>query len=395
LLNKQRRAANVHGFKRLNEFATTYAGGWFVHMTERVTLRDVAEKIGMHFSTVSLALRGDARIAEETRKRVCATAAEMGYRPDAMLSALSSFRHGRVKGFVGTTGYLVTEPADRILSRRDGHADALRSAREESERVGMKLDVINVNQAGMAPGRVTSLLDARGIRGLILAPLPTPGAFISLPWERFSCVALGYSVTEPGFHRACLHQARTMRGLLRALRGLGYERIGLIMELSADLRTDHHFLGSYLAEAQLQSPEKRVAPLLAESHSAAGVRAWFDSERPDCVVGCEPRHHALMLEAGVSIPDECGFSLVGVSEATRAYAGMNERWDVLGESAVSMLLSLLRANDQGIPDYPRFSLVEGRWVWGPTVRKEFMASATKSMPRRGTKKGVGKAGARG
>lgn len=352
-------------------------------MIERVTLRDVAAKVGMHFSTVSLALRGDPRIAAATRERVRAAAAGMGYRPDAMLSALSSFRHGRTRGFVGTVGYLVTEAAETILARRDGYSDALRAARAESERVGMKLDVINVKQAGLAPSRVASLLEARGIRGLILAPLPTPGAFISLPWDRFCCVALGYSVTKPGFHRACLHQARTMRGLLRALRELGYERIGLIMELSADLRTDHHFLGAYLAEAQLQPLHRRVAPLLAEEHDAEAVRAWFDAERPDCVVGCEPRHHALMKEAGVTIPTECGFSLVGVSEATRAHAGMDERWDVLGESAVSMLLSLLRANDQGIPEHPRFALVEGRWVWGPTIRKSAaeMTAKKKKAPR--------------
>lgn len=338
-------------------------------MTERVTLRDVAAKLGMHFSTVSLALRADRRIAEATRERVRAEAERMGYRPDAMLSALSSFRHGRSRGFVGTAGYLVTEPEEVILARRDGHADALRAARAESERVGMKLDVINVNQAGLAPGRVASLLDARGIRGLILAPLSKPGVFMPLPWGRFCCVALGYSVTEPGFHRACLHQARTMRRLLGALRELGYERIGLMMELRANLRTDHHFLGAYLAEAQLQPAGRRVAPLLAEEHDAAGVRRWFEAERPDCVVGCEPRHHSLMREAGVAVPAECGFSLVGVSEATRNYAGMDERWDVLGESAVSMLLSLLRANDQGIPDHPRFALVEGRWAWGPSVRR--------------------------
>jgi DNA-binding LacI/PurR family transcriptional regulator len=357
-------------------------------MAERVTLRDVAAKVGMHYSTVSLALRGDLKIAEATRDRVRAEAERMGYRPDAMLSALSSFRHRRSQGFVGTAGYLVMEPAEKILARGDGHADALLAARAHSERVGMKLDVINVNQPGLGPGRMASLLDARGIRGLILAPLPKPGAFMSLPWEKFSCVALGYSVTEPGLHRACLHQSRTMRGLLRALRELGYERIGLMMELRANLRTDYHFLGAYLAEAQLQPPERRVAPLLAEDHDVAGVQAWFDAERPDCVVGCEPRHHALVREAVGSIPKGCGFSLVGVSNATREFAGMNERWDVLGESAVSMLLSLLRANDQGIPEHPRFALVEGRWVWRPTVRKALVEERPTAGRRRGTKKGA-------
>lgn len=338
-------------------------------MSERVTLRDVAERLGLHYSTVSLALRGDPRIAEATRESVRAAAAKLGYRPDAMLSALSSFRHGQKRSFLGTAGYLTTEPLERILRRRDGHARAYLAAQEECGRVGMVLDPIAVNREGINPARVASLMDARGIRGLLLAPLPVPGPFIPLPWERYCVVALGYSVTEPLVHRACLHQARTMRGLLRALRGLGYERIGLMMESSADLRTDHNFLGSYLAEAAARPAEQRVAVLLREEIGLEATREWVKAERPDCVIGCAPAHRELLLAAGVKVPREVGFALVGVSEATREHAGMDERWDELGRMAVGILLSLLKSNDHGIPEHPRFALVEGNWTWAPTVRK--------------------------
>lgn len=46
---------------------------------KRATIKDVAHRIGTSSATVSMALRGDARITEETRLRVEAAAREVGY----------------------------------------------------------------------------------------------------------------------------------------------------------------------------------------------------------------------------------------------------------------------------------------------------------------------------
>jgi LacI family transcriptional regulator len=58
----------------------------------RVTVRDIAEEVGLHFTTVAEALRGSSRIKEATRLRVEEAAERMGYRPDPILSALSAYR---------------------------------------------------------------------------------------------------------------------------------------------------------------------------------------------------------------------------------------------------------------------------------------------------------------
>jgi len=62
-------------------------------MNERVTLRDLARITGVHFTTVGLALRNDARISPATAAKVQPAAREHGYTEDAMLSALSTYRH--------------------------------------------------------------------------------------------------------------------------------------------------------------------------------------------------------------------------------------------------------------------------------------------------------------
>jgi LacI family transcriptional regulator len=61
-----------------------------------VTQRDIAERCGIHQTTVSLALRHDPRISHETTDAIMAIAAEMGYDPSVHMPArrLAMHRHG-------------------------------------------------------------------------------------------------------------------------------------------------------------------------------------------------------------------------------------------------------------------------------------------------------------
>lgn len=61
-------------------------------MTKPTTLRDLAARLGMHKSTVSLALSGKGTIAPETRRKVLETAREIGYEPNPLAQRLA---HGQ------------------------------------------------------------------------------------------------------------------------------------------------------------------------------------------------------------------------------------------------------------------------------------------------------------
>src|SRR4051812_35125096 len=64
-------------------------------MTLRVTQTDIARAVGVHNTTVSLALRNSRLIPETTRQRIRAIAEKMGYRPDPALQALIAYRKAR------------------------------------------------------------------------------------------------------------------------------------------------------------------------------------------------------------------------------------------------------------------------------------------------------------
>ena len=59
-------------------------------MTKPTTIQDVAEALGMHKSTVSLALSGKGNISAQTRARVLAATQELGYEPNPLAQRLAN-----------------------------------------------------------------------------------------------------------------------------------------------------------------------------------------------------------------------------------------------------------------------------------------------------------------
>lgn len=60
----------------------------------RVTVKDIAQELGVSVATISRAFSPDKVIADETRQRVLAKAREMGYAPNLFARGLSSQRSG-------------------------------------------------------------------------------------------------------------------------------------------------------------------------------------------------------------------------------------------------------------------------------------------------------------
>ena len=61
-----------------------------IMVTKPVTIQKIAEELGIHKSTVSLALSGKGRVAASTRQRIVSFAAERGYEPDLLAQRLAS-----------------------------------------------------------------------------------------------------------------------------------------------------------------------------------------------------------------------------------------------------------------------------------------------------------------
>jgi LacI family transcriptional regulator len=339
-------------------------------MPARVTLRDLGRETGLHFSTVGLALRKDPRVSPETIAKVTTAATRLGYRRDPMLSALSAYRHERNHTFKGTIGILIPKPLVELVTEQSRILEVLASTVPFADKLGYKIEPISVADYDYSGNRLTQVLMARGIDGLLLAPINPPGEFLNLDWKNFSSVAIGYSILGPTLHRACFHTARNMWTHLRSLRLLGYKRIGMVLTINGDIRSDHNFTGSFLAEQEIQPPGSRIRPMIREEITLAGFAEWLQTEQPDCVMGLGPLELGFLDKLGYSVPDDIGFSSYCWNPHHPTIAGLDERWDALGVTSFELLSEMMKNRELGISAFPRFAMVEGQWRSAGTVRSQ-------------------------
>lgn len=342
-------------------------------MDKRVTLRDIARATGVHFTTVGLALRNDPRISRETAEKVQTAATKLGYSHDAMLSALSTYRHRDSHRFAGVIAYIVTYRPEENLKINLTERKVVEAATASALAQNFSLESFQINAPGMTAARMDQMLRARGIQGVILSPrLPAPGPMPQLDWRHFSPVALGYSITDLSVHRVCAHHAHNMRVCLREMRNRGYKRIGLVYPREIYERSRGLVLGAYLAEQAILPVEEQVTPLfLPESLITKDVLAkWLREQKIDGVIlSAMPLDIQAMIQAlGYQVPDQLGIGLICRYGKTEDIAGIDEQMTLLGEAAVDAVISLVRRNEKGLPAYPRYTLIEGRWVDRPTLR---------------------------
>jgi LacI family transcriptional regulator len=126
--------------------------------SSRPTIKNVAEKCGVHPSTVSRALSPAMQhlVAPEVAKRIRAAAAALGYQPNVTAAGLRTGRSGLI-------GVLAPDIAD------PGFPPVLSGITETLGAEGYATIVIDV---GLDPSRELQLVDkliARGVDGLVLA----------------------------------------------------------------------------------------------------------------------------------------------------------------------------------------------------------------------------------
>lgn len=341
-------------------------------MPKHVTLRDIAQVAGVHFTTVGLALRNDPRVMPATAAKVQAAARELGYTHDAMLSALSAYRHRNSRRFAGVIGYLVTYPPE-VLQTNVTEQTVRAAAAARALSLNFQLEAFQINAAGMTPDRLSELLRARGIQGLILSPrLPDPGPMPDLDWAHFSPVALGFSITNLTIHRVCTYHTHNMRLCLGQLRARGYRRLGLVLPREIYERSRGHVLGAYLAEQQLLPRADQVQPLFAPiaEITQAAVGRWLREQRIDGVILSAMPVEILGFIRNLKfrIPEQLGVAVISRFGRTEDIAGIDERMALLGEGAVDAVVGMISRNERGLPTHPRYTLIEGCWVDRPTVR---------------------------
>jgi LacI family transcriptional regulator len=249
-------------------------------------------------------------------------------------------------------------------------------ASARADQLGYRLEEFWINEPDLTGRRATQILLARGVRGLIIAPLPDAHSRIDLEWEHFSAIALGYTLAKPQLHVVMNHQFRNMKQLVEHLNRIGYRRIGLAMPSSNDERVDHNYLAGFWIAQQAAADGRDVSShlptLLAPEFDHDTFLNWFRQNKPDAIVVAASTVYRVrnwLKEEGMEVPRDVGLAVASVPWKDKVISGINEDVPSIGAHAVETVVSMIHRNEQGLPLRPFSLLIEGAWTPGKTVRK--------------------------
>lgn len=334
-------------------------------------MSDIARKVGLGRSTVSMALRNHPEIAVATRERVVKAATELGYQPNPLISLLMSRLHEESTTRRDTVIAVVSEPHDNWVWRTYPVFKLMWSGMEEqATRRGYLIEEFSVGPHGLPPARLAQILRARGIPGVILAPKLNWGPSAFVGWDDFACVALNWSASAPDLPRASFDCFRNFNRAWAALEARGYRRIGFMDHPDSGLRIAHQYQAANLIKLNLLPAERRITPLAIrpEVLTAKVVRDWLDREQPDAVLVSDAAYMVRLLREASDVPTRVAIGALELANAPAGTAGIDERVAETGAAAVDMIIGRLQRNERGLPEAPRTLEVAGIWRDGDTAR---------------------------
>lgn len=177
-------------------------------------LKDVADRAGVSFKTVSNVINNHPNVTEKTRAKVLKAIEELRYRPNMTARSL---RHGR-SGFLAFALPELTSPyfaslasAIGAVAKRQGLIVLIEETFGEPERERVVLDGLD------------SLID-----GVIFSPMATPARDVAARSDSTPMVLLGERGHPAGYDHIAVDNVRAAREVTEHLLGLGRRRVAAI-----------------------------------------------------------------------------------------------------------------------------------------------------------------------
>jgi DNA-binding LacI/PurR family transcriptional regulator len=274
-------------------------------MDQRPRLEDVAARVGVSTASVSLVLRGAPGPSAETRRRVLAAAADLGYRADRTASLLARRRPHQLGVMLDI--------------RNPFHAELVEEIHTEADRLGYEVVLSTLTRDRDEARAVETLLDFR-CEALILLGPDSPAAVLDKLAAQVPCVSVGRMVRDAAVDivrsaddvgvDAALHHLIVLghtriafvdggKGAVAAARRRGYRRAMRRAGLAARVVPgDHTEEGGVRAGRQLAAePDRPTAVVCSNDRLAVGVMDAF-------------------LRAGLAVPGDV--SVVGYDDSSLA-----------------------------------------------------------------------------
>jgi DNA-binding LacI/PurR family transcriptional regulator len=321
-------------------------------------MSDVARRAGVSTATVSLALNDHPRISLATKKRIRRLCRTMKYRPNAAAQALAAQKkktQEAERSYIGTLGLL--EHAERAAMRKTvPHAkkiDAL--VVDACRQAGYRLNHFVIGETAEEHRAVSRVLDARGIRGILIHGANLPVSDWAFDWDRFAAVVYSGSIHERFIHNVMTSSYQDVYDAMFRIQNMGYRRPGFALFGHANV---DYWLAGYAYATQTQGKKNAVRDLVLadDDQAAANVHAleeWFTRYRPDVILsnGADRIIH-LCESIRVRIPEDAGLFCVDVMPGREHVSGLLQNRSAAYRIMVDLVHGMLQRNEKGPPEEP-------------------------------------------
>jgi DNA-binding LacI/PurR family transcriptional regulator len=338
-------------------------------------VREIARLAGLSGAAVSLALRDSPKISEATKRRVRRIARQAGYRPNTRIAELmAQVRAARVGPIEGCFGVISLYDHPRPWERSPHLSAIYESMQRRSQELGYRLEPVWLAAPGMTRRRICSVLDARGIEGLISFGSPDLHEEFPSELDHYAVVTVGLSI-KGRIHRVTSHFYNDTMVTLERLSGLGYRNPGLVIGNYEEARSGGAHTGAYLSWRQrMRSPGRTIPILRLDGLDESRFRAWRERHQPDVVVFIHTsvvvnEFASFLRRENADVPGEFGVAAMTHLLDGTGLSGMQQNQALIGAWAVELLVSRVMHRDFGIPTTPHIEMVESRWIDGASLRR--------------------------
>jgi len=337
---------------------------------DRPNMQQIADAAGVSKSAISLALRNDPRISEKTRIRIHRIADKMGYRRnpvvDSLMTQLRAVRQPTFKANLG----LINCSMLKDLNQNHTFKRLREGVLKRAEALGYGVEEFWLEQPNLKPHRLKQILQARGIRGLVLIAALTPQVIheeYTDFWGDFACAVIGVTHLNAQLDCASNDQYLTARRATQKALEMGYKRPMLLVPPQDDALLDDKFSSGFMSVIKALPKTEQLEPvqlhLNALDHAIQSIRQL----KPDIVITNKTKLYDAMRVAGISIPEEVGVLHLDWHASIKHLAGMKQNNREVGSAGVDLIVGQLQKNEYGPKKFPKVVQIGSVWVDGPSV----------------------------
>lgn len=339
------------------------------------TLKHIAEAAGTTVATVSMALRDAPRISVARKAQIKAIAERLGYRRNAHVSTLMRhIRQGRKTQPRQSTIALVFAHPQRDARKRHVFVERRFQGMETrlAER-GYRAQTFWYNDPECPPERLGRIMEARGIRGLVLSLFHEYETGIRLAWDKFAVATQSDFTQGPLIHRIKEDYFGNVIQAMTHLWKSGCRRIGLAHNhqhaRSARFESGaayHEFMSR--ARGTFARMPSVCIPDGGRQWGERFFMDWFRREKPDSVVTFDWTIPEWLRSAGYRVPDDVSVAVLNRCPSAPEMSGVDPLPERLGAISVDLVVEQIESNEMGLPVMPRIITIPGRWESGKTTK---------------------------